>query len=110
MTNVKKTKASIKKARQQPIKRDRLVHLQQVTVKDNGKSILETPKIHLLDRLYSFNRSHIHRSSEESSLGSVIAEAIVKNHQRQIIINSSLNQRTILTVTSSLNYSKSDLV
>jgi signal transduction histidine kinase len=110
MTNVKKTKASIKKARQQLIKRDRLVYLQQVTVKDNGKGILETTKIHLLDRLYRFNRSHIHQSSEESSLGSAIAEAIVENHQRQIITNSSLNQRTILTVTSSLNYSKSDLV
>ncbi|XLQ11061.1 MAG: ATP-binding protein [cyanobacterium endosymbiont of Epithemia adnata isolate EadnSB Bon19] len=110
MTNVKKTKASIKKARQKLIKRDHLVRLQQVAVKDNGKGILENPKIHLLDRLYRFNRSHIHRSSEEASLGSAIAEAIVKNHQRQIIINSSLNQRTILTLISSLNYSKSDLV
>ncbi|MGP0128951.1 MAG: ATP-binding protein [cyanobacterium endosymbiont of Rhopalodia musculus] len=64
---------------------------------------------HLFDRFYRLNRSHIHRNSRESSLGLLIVEAIVKNYQRQITRKSSLSQRTILTVTLPLNYSKSDL-
>ncbi|YAI81428.1 MAG: ATP-binding protein [cyanobacterium endosymbiont of Rhopalodia sterrenbergii] len=110
MTKFKRPKASIK-VRLQSIKRDRLVHL-QVTVKDNGEGIIETTKINLFDRFYRLNWSRVRQSLEESSLRLAIAEAIVKNHQRQITINSSLNHRKILTVTPPLNYSKSgsDLV
>ncbi|BBA78894.1 hypothetical protein RGRSB_0290 [cyanobacterium endosymbiont of Rhopalodia gibberula] len=108
MTNLKETKVSIK-VRLQLMRRNRLVHL-KVTIKNNGKGILETTKSYLFDRFYCLNQSRIHQSSEESSLELAIAEAIVKNYQRQNTINSSLNQRTIFTVTSPLNYSKSDLV
>ncbi len=108
ISNAKKKEALVE-IELQRIKRDRFPHL-QVTVKDTGRGIPETALPHLFDRFYRVDPSRTHQGSRGSGLGLAIAEAIAKNHQGQITVNSRLNQGTTFTVVLPLTSSKSNLV
>ena len=85
MTNFKETKISIT-VRPQSIKRDRGDHpvYLQVSLKDNGQGILKNTGTHIFESFYRLNRYHIHQGSRESGLDLAIAEATVKNNQKQL--------------------------
>ena len=81
----------------QHLKCDRLSQL-QITIKDTGQGVPKSALPHLFDRFYRVDPSRSHQASEGSGLGLAIAQAIVKNHQGQITVDSILEQGTTFTV------------
>lgn len=80
------------------LKRDRLSQL-QITVKDTGQGIPKAALPHLFDRFYRVDPSRSHQTSDGSGLGLAIVQAIVKNHQGQITVESMLEKGTTFIVT-----------
>lgn len=74
----------------------------QIKVRDSGIGIPETALPHLFDRFYRVDPARTHTqetgSATGSGLGLAIVQAIVENHQGQIIVESQLNQGTTFTI------------
>jgi OmpR-family two-component system manganese-sensing sensor histidine kinase len=85
----------------------RYTHSQlQIKVSDTGSGIPSTAIPRLFDRFYRVDQARTHQnlrpalaSNTGSGLGLAIAQAIVKHHQGQIIVESILGQGTTFTIT-----------
>ena len=91
----------------QQVKRNHLVQL-QVQVKDTGIGIPAEALPHIFDRFYRVDPARTHENAETSvakpattgsGLGLAIAQAIVENHQGNLVVDSKPEQGTTFTVS-----------